>query len=94
MKEFPMISYREFDRWLEDGRIRFLVDVREPWMYENDRILGSVNIPYEEIEQNIDRIPREGMTVCFTVTGGQRAWQCAEISGEWDMRWRIWREEC
>ena len=86
MKEFPMISYREFDRWLEDGRIRFLVDVREPWMYENDRILGSVNIPYEEIEQNIDRIPREGMTVFYCDRGAKSLAVCREL---WRMGYEV-----
>ena len=77
MKEFPMISYREFDRWLEDGRIRFLVDVREPWMYENDRILGSVNI---------DRIPREGMTVFYCDRGAKSLAVCRDL---WRMGYEV-----
>ncbi len=30
MTTFPMISYREFDRWLEQGQVDQLVDLREP----------------------------------------------------------------
>ena len=50
MTTFPMISYRQFDQWMEQGKIAQLVDLREPWMFEQDRIWGSVNIPYDELE--------------------------------------------
>ena len=48
MTTFPMISYRQFDQWMEQGKIAQLVDLREPWMFEQDRIWGSVNIPYDD----------------------------------------------
>ena len=34
MTTFPMISYRQFDQWMEQGKIAQLVDLREPWMFE------------------------------------------------------------
>ena len=61
------------------GRKRTLDD-------ENDRILGSVNIPYEEIEQNIDRIPREGMTVFYCDRGAKSLAVCRDL---WRMGYEV-----
>lgn len=45
MTGFPMLPYWEFDRWIEIGRVRRIIDLREPWLYEEERIRGSENIP-------------------------------------------------
>ena len=60
MTTFPMISYRQFDQWMEQGKIAQLVDLREPWMFEQDRIWGSVNIPYDELENLMGEIRKDG----------------------------------
>ena len=76
MTTFPMISYRQFDQWMEQGKIAQLVDLREPWMFEQDRIWGSVNIPYDELEDLIGKSART-VPLYFTVTGGPKAWWSA-----------------
>ena len=52
-----MISYKQLDQWLEQGNVRLLADVREPWMYGENRIFGSVNIPYEEVRERLEEFP-------------------------------------
>ena len=39
MTGFPMLPYWEFDRWIENGRARRIIDLREPWLYEEERIV-------------------------------------------------------
>ena len=48
-----------------------LVDLREPWMFERDRIWGSVNIPFEDLESCLDRIRKDGAVVFYCDRGGQ-----------------------
>ena len=64
MTTFPMISYRQFDEWMEQGKVAQLVDLREPWMFGRDRIWGSVNIPFEDLEASLDRIRKDGAVEC------------------------------
>lgn len=79
MTTFPMISYRQFDEWLEEGRITQLVDLREPWMFERSRIWGSVNIPYEELEDRMDEIQREGCVVFYCDRGAKSMVACRDL---------------
>lgn len=79
MTTFPMISYREFDQWLEQGKVTQLVDLRDPWMYERDRIWGSINIPYEELETHMDLVRREGAVVFYCDRGAKSMVVCRDL---------------
>lgn len=79
MNDFPMISYRQLDQWLEEGNVRLLVDVREPEMYRESRILGSVNIPYEEIESRLGELPRRGIIVFYCDRGAKSMVICRDL---------------
>ena len=71
MTTFPMISYRQFDQWMEQGKIAQLVDLREPWMFEQDRIWGSVNIPYDKLENLMGEIRKDGTIVFYCDRGAK-----------------------
>lgn len=78
--EFPMISYRELDQWLERGGAFVLVDLREPWQYARERIRGSVNIPYEELEDRLGGLPA-GYTLVFICDRGAKSMMaCRDLS--------------
>ena len=79
MNDFPMISYKQLDQWLEQGNVRLLADVREPWMYGENRILGSVNIPYEEVRERLEEFPRQGMIVCYCDRGAKSMVVCRDL---------------
>ncbi len=79
MNDFPMISYRQLDQWLEEGIVRLLVDVREPGMYGESRILGSVNIPYEEIEEHLEELPGQGRIVFYCDRGAKSMVICRDL---------------
>lgn len=79
MNDFPMISYRQLDKWMEEGKIRLLVDVREPWMYGESRILGSVNIPYEEIGSRLGELPEQGIIVFYCDRGAKSMVICRDL---------------
>ena len=60
-----MLSYREFDRWLEAGRIARLVDLREPWMYE--------------LEYSLDQIHPDELTVFYCDRGAKSMAACRDL---------------
>ena len=79
MTTFPMISYRQFDQWMEQGKIAQLVDLREPWMFEQDRIWGSVNIPYDELENLMGEIRKDGTIVFYCDRGAKSMVVCRDL---------------
>ena len=79
MTTFPMISYRQFDQWMEQGKIAQLVDLREPWMFEQDRIWGSVNIPYDELEDLMGEIRKDGTIVFYCDRGDKSMVVCRDL---------------
>lgn len=79
MKTFPMISYREFDKWLEQGDIVQIVDLRENWMYARDRIWDSINIPYDEFQYQIDQIRKDGPVVFYCDRGAKSMVVCRDL---------------
>ena len=83
MTGFPMLPYWEFDRWIENGRARRIIDLREPWLYDAERIRGSENIPYDEFWDHMGEINYGEMT----------AWSSAGTCGAWDMRWQTLQAE-
>ena len=86
MSSFPMIAYRELDRWLEEGRVGQLIDLREPWLFGRERIWGSVNIPYGEIEEQMDRLSPEGTLVFYCDRGAKSMVVCRDL---WRQGWDV-----
>ncbi|HJC07079.1 MAG TPA: rhodanese-like domain-containing protein [Candidatus Enterocloster excrementipullorum] len=86
MSSFPMLSYREFDRWLEEGKIGQLIDLREPWLFRESRIWGSVNIPYDEIESRADQLNPNGTLVFYCDRGAKSMVVCRDL---WRLGWDV-----
>lgn len=64
----PSINVDELQRWLKAKEEFVLIDVREPYEYEKAN-LGAELIPLNEIENNLDKIPKEGKVVIHCKSG-------------------------
>lgn len=51
----------------------FLVDVRTPSEFEDGHAKGTINIPLDEIEANLDRFKDKENIVVFCRSGGRSA---------------------
>ena len=86
MTGFPMLSYWEFDRWREMGRVQRIIDLRSPWQYEKERIRGSENIPYDEFWDHMDEINYGEMTVFYCERGAKSMVICRDL---WRMGYEV-----
>jgi rhodanese-related sulfurtransferase len=59
----------------------FLLDVREPWEYEEAHIPGVTLLPMGDIAANLDQIPTE-LQVIVTCRSGNRSGQVAQFLRE------------
>lgn len=74
-----MISYRQLDQWLEQGKVAQLIDLREPRMYRHDRIRGSRNIPYGELGGSLALIRKECVVVFYCDRGVKSMLVCRDL---------------
>lgn len=64
-------------RWLESD-MALLVDVREEWEFQQDRIAGAINIPLSKFD--IRKLPADdGRRLVLTCAVGRRSAQAAGI---------------
>jgi rhodanese-related sulfurtransferase len=61
----------------------FLLDVRTPSEYSVDALEGSVNIPLNELENNVDQIPKDNLILVYCASGNRatKAIQILEENG-------------
>ena len=61
-----IIEPGELKKKLENKENVFLLDVRTPEEFEEQRIKGSVNIPITELQERLNEIPKdkEIITIC------------------------------
>src|SRR3990172_11603441 len=66
MYDMKIIEPRELKKKLENHENIFLLDVRTPEEFEEQRIKGSANIPITELEKRISEVPKdkEIITIC------------------------------
>lgn len=62
-------SARDAFQAIEGGAL--LVDVREPWEYDQQRIPGSVLIPMNEVPDRLDEIPADRDIYVHCHSGGR-----------------------
>lgn len=56
-----------------------IIDVRTPAEYKGGHVKGSINIPLDEVERNIERIQKMGKPVVVCCASGMRSGRAASI---------------
>lgn len=86
-----LISTEDLERYLDEGREMFLVDMRNPEDYEQSHIRGAVNIPGDELMEHLARLPFDRLIVLYCYHGphsmlaarrlAQRGYRTADVYG-------------
>ena len=64
-----LISAADLERYLNEGRRMFLVDLRDRDAYRKSHILGAVNIPGDELMERVCELPRDRLIVLYCYHG-------------------------
>ena len=65
---FSVITWRELDRLLESNKKIAVIDLRKPEYYAKERILGSLSLPFEELEERLDEVPKDCPDLFYTAS--------------------------
>lgn len=69
MLRFETISPREIDKYIYNKRA-LLIDVRNAKEYEKAHIENAINIPFEKLEKDYGRMPKDLILVLYCERGG------------------------
>ena len=64
-----IISRRDLERMLDEGRRMALVDLQDPESYARSHIRGAVNIPCEELMDRLGELPGDRLLVLYCYHG-------------------------
>jgi rhodanese-related sulfurtransferase len=72
MASVPGIDVTQLRQRLADEPAPYLLDVREPWEYQEGHVPGARLIPLGELEQRVNEVPRDRpiLAICHS---GQRS---------------------
>lgn len=83
---YPTISMRELESWIAGSRQMYLVDLRSRWSFSRGHLLGAVNIPYEELEDRAEELPRDMPVVFYCQRGSKSLLACNQL---WQLGYQV-----
>jgi rhodanese-related sulfurtransferase len=78
MLRFEVISTNDMDKYVNNKRA-LIIDVREPEAYEKKHIENSINIPFEKLEREYGRMPKDLILVLYCERGGSSMLAAKEL---------------
>lgn len=77
--KFETIPAKNIDDYIKQSKT-LIIDLRERREYLDGHIVNSVNIPFEQLENNINRIPKDYQLVLYCERGGVSLIAAKELS--------------
>ena len=67
MPEAPRISAKDLKKRMESGEDFTIIDTRNPqaWAESDIRAAGALRIPLDDLDRNLERIPRNKPVVAY-----------------------------
>lgn len=77
---YQTITMRQLEGYLDAEEDILLIDLRNRDSFACCHIKQAVNIPYEELEMNLEGLPRDRLLVFYCSRGGQSMLACNHLS--------------
>lgn len=77
---FPTITMNELEQFSDQDRIMEIIDLRNRPSFEKFHWKNAINIPFQELESQIMRLPGDRMLVFYCSRGGQSLMACSRLS--------------
>ena len=78
MLRFEVISAKDMDKYVNNKRA-LIIDVRSPECFEKKHIESAINIPFEKLERDYNKMPKELMLVLYCERGGSSMLAAKEL---------------
>lgn len=78
MLRFEVINNEQLDGYVKNKRA-LIIDVREPLDYEKKHIENSINIPFEKLERDYAKMPKDLILILYCERGGSSMLAAKEL---------------
>ncbi len=78
MLRFEMISSQEIDKYVSSKRA-LIIDVRDEKSYRKEHIENAINIPFEKLEREYNKMPKDLMLILYCERGGSSMLAAKEL---------------
>ncbi|MGN0373905.1 MAG: rhodanese-like domain-containing protein [Butyrivibrio sp.] len=78
MLRFEMISSQEIDKYVHSKRA-LIIDVRDGKSFERSHIENSINIPFEKLEKEYNKMPKDLILILYCERGGSSMLAAKEL---------------
>ena len=78
MLRFEVINSKEFDKYVLNKRA-IIIDVRNKEAFEAEHIRNAVNIPFEKLETQYNKMPKEYILILYCERGGSSMLAAKEL---------------
>lgn len=78
MLRFEMISSQEIDKYVMNKRA-LIIDVRDEKAFNKEHIENAINIPFEKLEREYNKMPRDLMLILYCERGGSSMLAAKEL---------------
>ncbi|MEG0369083.1 MAG: rhodanese-like domain-containing protein [Hungatella sp.] len=77
---YQTITMRELEEYLDGGEDMLLIDLRDRASFSCCHLKAAVNIPYEELETQVEGLPQNRLLTFYCYRGGQSMLACNHLS--------------
>ena len=78
MLRFEVITSKEMDKYVPSKRV-LIIDVRSEKAFDREHISNAVNIPFEKLEKQYDKMPRDLILILYCEHGGSSMLAAKEL---------------
>lgn len=79
---YPTITMNTLEKWVEQGKEMTVIDLRDRTSYSSSHFTGAVNLPYGEIEEWKETLPKDRLHVFYCSRGSCSMAACSRLSQE------------
>ena len=77
--DFRVISADDLDSYVGSNAV--IIDLRSGSQYSQGHISGAVNIPFDQLDNSIGRLPKNRTLVFYCQHGSQSLMACRQLAG-------------
>ncbi len=78
MLRFEVIYAKDLNKYVNNKRA-LIIDVRSPKEFEKRHIESAINIPFEKLEKDYDKMPKDLILVLYCERGGSSMLAAKEL---------------
>ncbi len=66
---------------MQNGAVPYLLDVRQPFEFQNGHIPGSILVPMSDLRSHLEQLPHDRHIICICRSGARSGMVAQQLAG-------------